>query len=468
LNRISISFRLTIWFTAVFLCGFVILGIAMWTGWSYTLSSSRDRTLTRRATRALEILSNFSNQPLALSAQYDAFVNANPEGNLIQIFDSEGRILYPKNPSAPKDFPWPKLNRTPADVYRNLMYRAREYRVLQHPANLGPETMLIRVAGQLEDNRQMLARFSTGLVETIPLLLAATALAGYFMSRRALKPVGRLTAAVRSLSIGNLAERLPIGHTGDELQRLAETCNEMLARLETAVAQIKRFTADASHELRSPLSYIFMVSESALRNPDLPVQCREWFEEILAESQEATHLLEDMLLLARADAGHVDIPFEATDLVPLVEDALERARVPAEAKGHHLTLRCTDGPFEVRGDRASLRRLIWTLLDNAIKYTPEGGRVDVRLEGNGAQVRLRVRDTGVGIPAHLLPRVFERFFRADPARSQTGTGLGLAIAKWIADVHQAELAVESEPGAGSVFTVAFPAQSSGSFKVRMV
>ncbi|MEI9971142.1 MAG: ATP-binding protein [Ignavibacteriota bacterium] len=118
-----------------------------------------------------------------------------------------------------------------------------------------------------------------------------------------------------------------------------------------------------------------------------------------------------------------------------------------------------NGPFEVRGDRSSLRRLIWTLLDNAIKYTPEGGRVDVLLERNGGHVRLRVRDTGVGIPEHLLPRVFDRFFRADPARSQPGTGLGLAIAKWIADVHRADLSVESEPGAGSAFTIAFPAQS---------
>jgi signal transduction histidine kinase len=324
------------------------------------------------------------------------------------------------------------------------------------------------VSGQLEDNRQMLARFTTGLIGTIPLLLAGTALAGYFMSRRALEPVGKLTAAVRSLSIGNLAERLPIGQTGDELQRLAETCNDMLARLETAVTQIKRFTADASHELRSPLSYIFMVSECALRQPDLPEQCREWFQDILAESQDATHLLEDMLLLARADAGHVDIPFERTDLLPLVEDALERARLPAEAKRHRLVLQCAHGPFEVRGDRTSLRRLIWTLVDNAIKYTPEGGRVEILLEGNETQVHLSVRDTGIGIPVHLLPRVFERFFRADPARSQTGTGLGLAIAKWIADVHQAELTVESEPGAGSVFTVAFPAQSSGFLKVGMV
>lgn len=469
MNRFSISFRLTLWFTTIFLCGFVILGIAMWFGWSYTLASGRDRTLSRRGARALEVLTNFSRQPAALiSKRYDEFVDATPEGNLIDIFDSTGRMLYPKNPAAPKDFPWPQRNRTDHDMYQNLMYGEREYRTLQHPAKLGADEILIVVGGQLEDNRQMLARFTTGLIETIPLLLAGAALAGYFMSRRALQPVGRLTAAVRSLSIGNLSERVPIGNTGDELHRLAETCNDMLARLETAVAQIKRFTDDASHELRSPLSYICMVSECALRHPDLPAECREWFEDILAESQDATHLLEDMLLLARADAGHVNMPFENTDLVPLVEDALERARVGAASKRHRLVLHCAGGPFEIRGDRTSLRRLIWTLVDNAIKYTPEGGRVEILLEGNETQVRLCVRDTGVGIPAHLLPRVFDRFFRTDPARSQTGTGLGLAIAKWIADVHQAQLRVESEPGTGSVFTVAFRAQSSDSFKVRMV
>jgi signal transduction histidine kinase len=460
LNRVSISFRLTVWFTVVFLCGFVILSIAMYVGWSYTLASGRDRTLTRRATRALEVLNTFCNQPAGVVyARFDDYVGATPEGNLVQVFDAHGRRLYPKSSSAPRDFPWPSLQRPPTDRYQNQMYRGREYRILLHPAMMGSQELLVVVAGQLEDNRQMLARFRTGLLETIPILLAATALAGYFMSRRVLRPVDRLTAAVRSLTIGNLAERLPIGQTGDELQRLAETCNDMLARLETAVSQIKRFTADASHELRSPLSFISMVCECALRNPDLPPDCREGFEEILAESQEATHLLEDMLVLARSDAGHVDIPFEPTDLVPLVEDALERARIPAGVKGHRLSLRCLEGPFEVRGDRASLRRLIWTLLDNAIRYTPEGGRVDVLLEGDGTKVRLRIRDTGVGIPAHLLPRVFERFFRADPARSQSGTGLGLAIAKWIADVHRADLTVESEPGSGSAFTVAFPAQS---------
>jgi len=460
LNRFSISVRLTVWFTAVFLCGFVTLSIAMYGGWSYTLSSSRDRTLTRRAARALDVLASLARQPTPIvSARYDQFVDATPEGNFIQVFDGGGRRLYPGISLLPKDFPWPVPHRPSDDKYRNLTYRGREFRVLQHPAMVGSEPLLIMVAGQLEDNRQMLARFTTGLLETIPILLAATALAGYFMSRRVLRPIDRLTVAVRSLTIGNLSERLPIGETGDELQRLAETCNHMLARLEKAVSQIKRFTADASHELRSPLSFISMVSECALRNPDLAPECRESFEEILEESREATRLLEDMLVLARSDAGHVDLPFEPTDLAPLVEDALERARAAAEAKRHHLSLHCVNGPFGIRGDCASLRRLIWTLLDNAIKYTAEGGRIDVRLDGDGSRVRLIVRDSGVGISSDLLPRVFERFFRADAARSQPGTGLGLAIAKWIADVHRADLTVESQPGSGSAFTVAFPAQS---------
>ena len=462
MNKVSISFRLTLWFTAVFLCGFVILGVAMWLGWSYTLANGRDRTLTRRATRAFEVLMNFSTAPQdVLFKRYDEFVDATPEGNLIHIFDPRGRLLYPRISTAPPAFPWPKPPRTGDDEIENVMFQGKEYRILERYAAFGSQTFLIMAAGQLEDNRQMLAQFTMGLIETIPILLAATALAGYFMSRRVLQPVDKLTNAVRSLTIGNLSERLPISHTGDELQRLAETCNEMLARLETAVAQTKRFTADASHELRSPLSYIRTVSEYALRQPNLSPEIREIFEEILDECGETTRLLEDMLLLARADTGNVDIPFETTDLSELVKDSLGRAQVLAAKKRHQLTLQCVNGPFEIRGDRSILRRLIWTLLDNAIKYTPEGGRVDVQLEQSGAQVRLRFADTGIGIAPELVPRVFDRFFRADPSRSQEGAGLGLAIAKWIADVHHANLSVESELGVGTAFTVVFPLDRNG-------
>jgi heavy metal sensor kinase len=457
LKRLSISFRLTAWFTAVFLCGFIAFGLAMWADLAVSLSKGRDRTLTRRAARAMEALAATpAGPPAQRSARYYEFADATPEGNLIRIYDAAGRLLYPRASFAPPDFPWPDPARPASDRFRDVQFHGRKFRLLQHPVIFEGQALSVVVGGQLEDNRQMLARFSTGLMGAIPMVLMLSALAGYFVTRRALQPVGRLTAALRSITIGNLSERLPPSHTGDELDRLAETCNEMLSRLEAAVAQIKRFTADASHELRSPISYVHMVAEYALRNPRLQSESREAFQEILAESQDATRLLEDMLVLARADAGHVDIPFEPTDLAELVREAFERARIPAQTKGHHVRLRCVDY-LEVRGDGSSLRRLIWTLLDNAIKYTPEGGRIEVSLDGDGEHGRFRVQDNGIGIPEELLPRVFERFFRADPARAQgEGTGLGLAIAKWIADVHQADISVESLTGAGTVFTVRFP------------
>lgn len=462
MNKVSISLRLTAWFTAIFFCGSAAVGAALWLEWSHTLASGRDRTLTRRGARAYDVLTGYSSKPPdVLSHRYDEFVEATPEGNFIRVLDEGGRVILPKISSAPTGFPWPVPPRTGSDRFENVWFQGKEYRLLQHHVKLGSQALYIAVAGQLEDNRQMLAQFTRGLLGSIPILLAATALAGYFMSRRALRPVDRLTSAVRSISIGNLSERLPISQTGDELQRLAETCNDMLARLETAVAGIKRFTADASHELRSPVSYIRMVSESALREPNLEPEMREMFTEILEECVETTRLLEDMLLLARADSGTIDIPFETVDLSVLVRESIERAQTPAGAKHQRLTLQASNGPCEVRGDRSILRRLIWTLLDNAIKYTPEKGHVDVLLEKNGANARLRFSDTGIGIPADLLPRVFDRFFRADPSRSTDGAGLGLAIAKWIADIHHAGLTVESQLGVGSAFTLVFPLQRDG-------
>jgi signal transduction histidine kinase len=431
----------------------------MWADLAFRLSQGRSRTLTRRADRAVEALSSApANPPERRIRKYDEFAAGTPEGNLIRVLDQRGQLLYPKTSNVSPDFPWPPPNAKADDRIVDFDYRGRKFRVLQHPAAMGDELIDVEVCGQLQDNRQLLEGFSHGLFWAIPALLAVSALGGYFMSRRALKPVDRLTAAVRSISIGNLSERLPIRGPRDELQRLAETSNEMLARLEAAFVQIKRFTADASHELRSPLSYVQTVAEYALRDRSLQPETREAFEEILAESREATHLLEDMLVLARADAGQTDMRFEPTDLAELVEDVCERARGAASAKRHALIVHRTNGAHcIVQGDRSSLRRLLWTLVDNAIKYTPEGGHVEVELEHAGAEAMLSVRDSGIGIPKDLLPRIFERFFRADPARSQVdGTGLGLAIAKWIADVHHAELRVESTEGEGSAFTVVFP------------
>lgn len=428
----------------------------MWMDLAYSLSQGRDRTLYRRAGRLKDLLhASIGDSAERRAIKYSEFADATPEGNLIHLRDSRGNLLLPKHPDPP-DFPWPPY----ADFgrrYRDAIYDGRYFRIFVEPVEAGGEQFFILVAGQLEDNRGLLERFSIGLFTSIPGVLIVSALAGYFVSRRALRPIDRLTAAVRSISIGNLSGRLPISSSGDELQRLAETCNHMLERLEGSVRGIQRFTADASHELRSPISFVRMVAELAMGNPSVDPESRESFEEILAESEAASNLLEEMLTLARADSGRSEFRFEPLDLCELIEEVRIRALPLAEVKRQNLLVD-RDFSAPVNGDRASLRRLLWTLVDNAIKYTPCGGRVELQVATVEGQTKIEVRDNGIGIPAAILPRIFERFFRADPSRTQVdGTGLGLAIAKWIADMHHAAISVESMEGRGTTFRVVFPA-----------
>ncbi len=457
MKKISISLRLTFWFSATFLIGFIAFGTVMWLDLAYSLKRGRDRTLYRRASRLIELLSASSeDSPARRSARLAEFADAMPEGNLVRLSDGQGHLLFPENPDPP-DFPWPAPVDNARPQYHDVMRGDRHFRVYVDPVRIGAQAYYIFIGGQLEDNRGLLARFLNGLLAAIPALLTISALGGYWLSRHVLGPIDRLTMAAQSISIGNLAGRLPIASTGDELQRLAETCNGMLSRLEDSVGRIQRFTADASHELRSPISFMRTVAEVALRNPNIDEESRASFEDILVESGEAANLLEKMLILARADSHQSDLKFERVDLAELLIEVHEKARPLAAAKQQRLAVDRA-GNALVSGDRASLRRLIWTLVDNAIKYTPSGGSIDLSLDSRGSGARIIVRDTGIGIPEALLPRVFERFFRADLSRTQVdGSGLGLAIAKWIAEMHHAAISVESAEGRGTTFLVVFPA-----------
>jgi heavy metal sensor kinase len=460
LKSTSLSLRLTAWFSAIFLGGFVLFGCIMWLDLAYSLSQGRDRTLTRRATRIADMLEATSASARAIrESRFEQLADVIPEGNLIQVFDISGTRVLPRNSPAP-DFPWPtRVTASEGDEFSSLEYGGRIFRLLRRPMPSNPP-LVILVGGQLEDNRNMMARFTTGLAWASPAMLVLCALGGYFLNRRDLRPIDQMAAALRSISIGNLSQRLPIATAKDELQRLAETCNDMLARLEDAVSSINRFTADASHELRSPVALIRTVAEYALRNPRIDRDSREAFEEILAESLETGQLLEDMLTLARADAGYATVVFEALELAELIGDAVTRLRPLAEAKHQTIDVH-TSGRAWVNGDRSSLRRLVSILLDNAVKYTPTGGRIAVNLTASASEALVTVRDSGIGIPEVLLPRIFDRFVRADPSRGEvSGTGLGLAIAKWIAGAHSASLTVQSKEQAGSAFTVEFPLAES--------
>lgn len=232
----------------------------------------------------------------------------------------------------------------------------------------------------------------------------------------------------------------------------------MLGRLESAVNQIKRFTADASHELRGPLSFTRTVAEVALKNAHLDAGSRKCFEDIADEASKASVLLEEMLTLARADSGSFGGILEPVNLAAVVEEACEMARPLADARGLFLAVACgSEESTTVLGDFPSLRRILWVLLDNALKYTDSRGQIEVVLCTISGKTTLMVRDSGIGIASTDLPYIFDRFYRADPSRSQVeGTGLGLAIAKWIAEIHRADLSVVSEKCKGTTFKLTFP------------
>lgn len=458
IGRWSISLRLTAWFGGIFFVGWLLFGTAMWLNLKRTLTGERYQTLTRRAGRLEELLAtNRGESSQDRSQDFADFAKATGNG-LCEVYRADGRRAWPSPTPAAQTFPWPSIRDSDRDIFQQVRSAGEEYWVLQHPFSLGNEHYYLLAAAPESGNQLVLGRFLTGLLASIPVLLLISSAGGYFLSRRALLPVDRITASARTISITNLSKRLPVVNTGDELQRLAETCNAMLERLETAVNRIKQFTADASHDLRGPISFTRTVAEVALRNPAADPDSRQALADIVEESAKAAVLLEDLLTLARADAVQSDTVLAPVNLADVVEDACEMARPIAGERQHTLSVALDAGrAVNVLGDFASLRRLVWILLDNAFKYTPSPGRIDVKLSTANHEATVTVCDNGIGIPETDLPRIFDRFYRADPSRSQVeGSGLGLSIARWIADTHHAELSVSSVEHTGTTFQVAFP------------
>jgi heavy metal sensor kinase len=454
----SISLRLTVWFSSVFLIGLILFGVSMWLDLAYSLHAGRQRTLMHRAERLEELL-KISNHQTASErvSKFREFEEGTPEGSLIQVFDGQGGRIYPAAGETAVGFPWPR-GEVEERRWSQTAFLGQPYLVLRRPVEIDGKRLTIFVAGQLSDNRGLIWRFQIGLLATIPVLFLLSSAGGYLLSRRALKPVDRMIVSTRNFSVNNLSGRLPVVRTGDELERLAQTCNDMLARLEGAVTQMKRFTADASHELRSPISYIRTVAECARMNSEADAESHSAFGEIIAETDQAGRLLEDMLALARADAGEANLLLTEVDLSEVLREACLKIKPQAEARRQTVSLRMQeDQRMDIRADPDSVRRLLWILLDNAVKYTPEEGRIAIEAESDSSQVTVRVKDSGIGIAGAELPYIFDRFYRVDSSRSQvTGTGLGLAIAKWIAEKHQASLTVSSRERAGSVFQLVFP------------
>ncbi len=331
--------------------------------------------------------------------------------------------------------------------------RHRILRVMMEPS--GQPAYPLDLAFSLAETETILSQFdrrtATGGLGFLLLALAG----GFLFSRQALQPVAASIRTARELNPADLSARLSLAGTGDELDQLAMTINGLLDRLSAYHAQVIRFTADASHELRSPLGAMRATVEVTLQRPRTETEYREILVSLGEQCDRLTVLVDGLLLLARADAGQVELRREAVDLAPLVNEIAELYHPLAEEKD--LELSCEPVPSApLLGDPQRLRQLVINLVDNAIKFTNRGGRLTLRLDRRGNQVKLIVADTGVGIPSEHLAHVFDRFYQADPARSSGGAGLGLSICRWIAHAHGGSIDVESEPERGAVFTVTLP------------
>lgn len=318
--------------------------------------------------------------------------------------------------------------------------------------------VLLQVGLPLEPMDNVLRRFLALLAVSVPAGLLAAVLLGRWTAGLALRPLIDLAAATASIDIGGLRRRLPVRGARDELDAVAAAFNETLSRLEHAVGEMRQFSSALAHELRTPLAALRGDIELALLESGNDDRVRRRLASQLEEIEKLGRLIERILLLARAEAGEVVVARAPIDLGDLAGSLASQVEPVARAQGLELRFEHT-GPAIVHADAGWLERLLINLLDNAIKFTPAGGQVLVTVSRDGAEARVAVQDTGPGIDPADVPRVFDRFFRADPARSSgaEGAGLGLALAKWVVDRHDGRIDVESRPGAGSTFTVILPA-----------
>jgi heavy metal sensor kinase len=349
--------------------------------------------------------------------------------------------------------------------FDNLVVREQLLRMYTAPFQAaGWQPALIHVADSLGDVPNTLTSLRNSLLLLAPLAVLISGASGYWLAGRALAPVDEVTSLAREIEASRLSQRLPVPKARDEIGRLVETFNQMISRLETSFATMKRFTADASHELRGPLATMRGAVDVALSRPREPAEYRDVLASVGEDVDRLRAITEDLLVLARADAGRVQMEKAPVRLDVLAEEVAESFRPAAEE--NQVGLSANNLPaVTVLGDERWLRQLVVNLVENAVKFTSAapppygGGSVSVELTSVDGTARLSVVDSGPGIPAEALGRIFERFFRADDARSQSlvsGSGLGLAVAAWIVEAHGGTIEAGNRPEGGSLFTVSLP------------
>ena len=464
MNTRSLRFRITAWYAGLLAGALLVFGVSVYLGLErylyWDLQSTLDSSCRTIATQLL------SQHPFKRADWLETEINEAyaPEVNshFIRVIQEGVGVVYASG--APKDGAFdPSQVPLPTEEEKS---HARKIRF-----GGGPQLLIDTLPFTAPDGSRFVIESGVpyyqikvvlhGLLVTfgvyMPFIISLAVVSGYWLMRRSLQPVDEITKRAEGITSTNLSERLPVIRTGDELERLSISLNRMIERLDEAFQHINRFSADASHELRTPLTILQLELEGITQSHRLNPSLMDQIGSALEETHRMSHIVESLLAISRLDAGEVKMDTARLDLGDLAASTAEQMRLLAEEKS--IIFRCNVAPdIYVEGDRSRLQQVIVNLIANAIKYTQEGGAIEVRVRADGGTALLEVSDNGAGISAQALPHVFERFYRADKARSRNsgGAGLGLAIAKAICTAHGAEITVSSQEGHGSCFTVELP------------
>ena len=478
----SVRVRLTAWYSAVLA---VVLVMFSATTYLIVQKTSMQRTDTDLEMLADSFLVTFhaelgdataTGASLILSAVHQAMIEHRTNSDAFVVLSPNGKIIATSDDvlsSGTNPAPW-VAQALASDVFQRFARIAASVatgreatlgerprlRVYSRQFRGGGETYVLTILHSMHAQNETLEtiRLTFAWMMLAGLLLAGTG--GYFLARKSLAPVVAMGAHARRIGAANLHERLPVLNANDELGQLATIFNDLLDRLDRSFDRQRRFIADASHELRTPLAILRGEAEVALSQPGRSAE--DYLESLRIlhdETARLTKIVEDLFTLTRADSGQYPLSVENVYLEEVVADCAHSVRTLAREKNIELGVDASSECL-VRGDSALLRRMILNLLDNAIKYTADGGRVDIACVATSTGFEVHIKDTAPGIPRELQSRIFERFFRADPARSRSGreggAGLGLSIALWIAEAHHGRLELARSDAAGSDFAVYLP------------
>jgi two-component system OmpR family sensor kinase len=476
----SLRAQLTIWYTAVLALVLIIFAIVTYQYLARTAQQRTDRSLAESGNSFLTSLvmeASDENQSVEAAAVETAEAFHFPDRQII-VLDRQRKVMAAS--TAPGDFPYQDLLFSPngnaavvldnlyadassAPTYTTLKDGRGSVRIYALPAQTHGITVMVVTAQSLKEQIAALAQARRAFFLAVPIALLFASLGGYFLARKSLAPVLAMSNQAARISATNLGQRLPVPRARNELTRLAEVFNDLLTRLGHSFEQQRRFMADASHELRTPVAIIRGESEVVLsRDVRSSEDYRESLTIVHDEGKRLARIVEDLFTLARADNGQYPLERSNMYLEETVGQCVRSVDSLATQRGLRLHFETSAHELFFSGDEGLVRRMTLNILDNAIKYTPSGGSVRVRLDRNSQACNLTISDTGLGIPTELQAKIFERFFRADQSRSRngerdgSGAGLGLSIARWIAEMHGGSLVLATSDQNGSTFVISLP------------